>query len=265
MSTTQPFLTCPLTLDSPCCTGLHAQHIPGVFAVADAANGVGLLLGKARADFSHRTLASVLAHVGDGWKEGLKNQKTMFTLCAERVYVCVITADYSWNTNTPETFHWCPPRSAPRFQSNGSPWTPPTDVPPPRRQHAALSDPPMKRRGGTAVWVRLYRWGGHRSHSSRLDLSLPGGHFLSCHHLISTVSQINKQHKTDLVGAHDEHDAVHISLRAHFLFHLPQPAVEGIKTLPQAHVVNQQDPLTVLVEFVPHLRGKSEWGTIPIM
>lgn len=70
--------------------------------------------------------------------------------------------------------------------------------------------------------------------------------------------------ESDLVGADDEHDAFHVGLRAHFLLHLPQPAVEGIETLPEAHVVNQQHPLTVLVELVPHLRGKNKQESITI-
>lgn len=65
---------------------------------------------------------------------------------------------------------------------------------------------------------------------------------------------------SDLVGADDEHDAVHVGLGAHFLFHLPQPAVEGVETLPQADVVNQQHPLTVLVELITHLTGRKEGG-----
>lgn len=69
--------------------------------------------------------------------------------------------------------------------------------------------------------------------------------------------------ESDLVGADDEHDAVHVGLGAHFLFHLPQPAVEGVETLPQADVINQQHPLTVLVELITHLtekKKKSRWG-----
>lgn len=51
---------------SPCGTRLDAQHVPGVFAVADAANGVGLLFGEAHADLGHRTLPAILTHVSDG-------------------------------------------------------------------------------------------------------------------------------------------------------------------------------------------------------
>ncbi len=59
--------------------------------------------------------------------------------------------------------------------------------------------------------------------------------------------------KSDLVGADDEHDAVHVGLRAHFLFHLAEPAVESVETLPEADIVNQQHALTVLIELIPHL------------
>lgn len=59
--------------------------------------------------------------------------------------------------------------------------------------------------------------------------------------------------ESDLVGTDDEHDAVHVGLRTHFLFHLAQPAVEGVEALPQADVVHQQHALTVLVELVTHL------------
>lgn len=62
---------------------------------------------------------------------------------------------------------------------------------------------------------------------------------------------------SDLVGADDEHNAVHVGLRAHFLFHLPQPAIEGVETLPQADVINQQHPLTVLIELITHLTGRN--------
>lgn len=62
-------------------------------------------------------------------------------------------------------------------------------------------------------------------------------------------------HDSDLVGTDDKHNAVHVGLRAHFLFHLPQPAVQSIETLPEADVVNQQHPLAVLVELITHLEG----------
>lgn len=61
----------PLTSDSPCGAWFDAQHVPRVLAVTDASDGVGLLLGEADADLSHRTLAAVLAHVGDGREERL--------------------------------------------------------------------------------------------------------------------------------------------------------------------------------------------------
>lgn len=60
----------------------------------------------------------------------------------------------------------------------------------------------------------------------------------------------------DLIGTDDKHNAVHVGLRAHFLFHLAQPAVQRVETLTQAHVVHQQHTLTVLVEFVAHLEGE---------
>lgn len=63
---------------------------------------------------------------------------------------------------------------------------------------------------------------------------------------------------SDLVGADDKHDAVHVGLRAHLLLHLAQPAVEGVEALPEADVVNQQDPLAVLIELVTHLRDEAE-------
>lgn len=79
---------------------------------------------------------------------------------------------------------------------------------------------------------------------------------------------------SDLIGADDEHDAVHVGLGAHFLFHLAQPAVEGVKALPQADVVHQQHPLAVFVELITHLNagnneeqsageGKSSGSTAP--
>lgn len=63
--------------------------------------------------------------------------------------------------------------------------------------------------------------------------------------------------QSDLVGADDEHDAVHVGLRAHFLFHLAQPAVQSVEALTQADVVHQQDALTVLVELVTHLKPET--------
>lgn len=62
-------------------------------------------------------------------------------------------------------------------------------------------------------------------------------------------------YEPDLVGTDDKHDAVHIGLRAHFLFHLPKPAIQGIETLPEADVINQQHALTVFIELVTHLTG----------
>lgn len=64
-------------------------------------------------------------------------------------------------------------------------------------------------------------------------------------------------YRSDLVGADDEHNAVHVGLRAHFLFHLAEPAVEGVETLPEADVINQQHPLTVLIELITHLRDRN--------
>lgn len=61
--------------DSPRGARLDAQHVPRVLAVADASDGVGLLLGEAHADLGHGPLPSVLAHVGDGREERL-GQKT---------------------------------------------------------------------------------------------------------------------------------------------------------------------------------------------
>lgn len=52
--------------DSPRSARLDAQHVPGVLAVADASDGVGLLFGEAHADLGHRALPSILAHVSDG-------------------------------------------------------------------------------------------------------------------------------------------------------------------------------------------------------
>lgn len=57
--------------DSPRSARLDAQHVPGVLAVADASDGVGLLFGEAHADLGHRALPSILAHVGDGREERL--------------------------------------------------------------------------------------------------------------------------------------------------------------------------------------------------
>lgn len=63
-----------------------------------------------------------------------------------------------------------------------------------------------------------------------------------------------------LVGADDEDDAVHVGLRAHFLFHLCQPAVEGVEALPEANIVHQQHALTVLVKFISYLKQKEQMG-----
>lgn len=85
-----------LLLSSPCCTGFHAQHVPGVFAVPDAADGVGLLFGEAHADLGHRALPSVLTHVSDGREEGLEMRtSTLGTVC---VCVCVAPSQkHTWN------------------------------------------------------------------------------------------------------------------------------------------------------------------------
>lgn len=131
------------------------------------------------------------------------------------------------------------------FQSNGSPWTPPTGVPRPRPPHAASSGQPVKTRDGP---------------SPRTDTALVG--FVSHSWRLGLTPSPERRPKSDLVGADDEHDAFHVGLRAHFLLHLPQPAVEGIETLPEAHVVHQQHPLAVLVELVPHLRGENKRETI---
>lgn len=64
-------------------------------------------------------------------------------------------------------------------------------------------------------------------------------------------------YESDLVGADNEHDAVHVGLRAHFLLHLPEPAIESVETLPEADVINQQHPLTVLIELITHLTGRN--------
>lgn len=64
----------PRAPDSPCGAWLDAQHVPGVLAVADASNGVGLLFSKAHADFGHWALPSVLAHVGDRREERLQQR-----------------------------------------------------------------------------------------------------------------------------------------------------------------------------------------------
>lgn len=61
----------PSAPDSPCGARLDTQHVPGVLAVADASNSVGLLLGEAHADLGHGPLPSILAHVGDGGEERL--------------------------------------------------------------------------------------------------------------------------------------------------------------------------------------------------
>ncbi len=63
-------------------------------------------------------------------------------------------------------------------------------------------------------------------------------------------------HESDLVGTDNKHDAFHVGLRAHFLFHLPQPAVKGIETLPEADVVNQQHPLAVLIKLITNLKHR---------
>lgn len=55
-------------------TRFDTQHIPGVFAVANASDGVSLLFGEADTDLWHRTLSAVLAHVSDGWEESLRGQ-----------------------------------------------------------------------------------------------------------------------------------------------------------------------------------------------
>lgn len=68
----------PSAPDSPRGARLDTQHVPGVFAVADASNGVGLLLGEAHADLGHGALPSVLAHVRDGREERLRH-KTWYT------------------------------------------------------------------------------------------------------------------------------------------------------------------------------------------
>lgn len=91
------------------------------------------------------------------------------------------------------------------------------------------------------------------------NLSPPGGGLVSHDHLCPT-----QRPQSDLVGADDEDDAFHIGLRTHFLLHLSQPTVEGIETLPEAHVVHQQHTLAVLVELVPHLRRKNERETVNI-
>lgn len=62
--------------DSPRGAGLHPQHVPGVLAVADASDGVGLLLGEAHADLRHRPLPAVLTHVGDGGEERLQTRRS---------------------------------------------------------------------------------------------------------------------------------------------------------------------------------------------
>lgn len=56
----------PSVSNSPRGARLDAQHVPGVLAVADASDSVGLFLGEAHTDLGHRALPSVLAHVRDG-------------------------------------------------------------------------------------------------------------------------------------------------------------------------------------------------------
>lgn len=55
----------PCAPNSPRGARLDSQHVPGVLAVADASDGVSLLLGEAHADLGHWALPSILAHVGD--------------------------------------------------------------------------------------------------------------------------------------------------------------------------------------------------------
>lgn len=125
-------------------------------------------------------------------------------------------------------------------QSNGSLGTPPTGAPHPRPRPASLSGPPAQTGSLSAVRNRK---------------------FFFCN--VVLIHSCNKPRGSlDLIGADDKHDAVHVGLGTHFLFHLAQPAVEGVEALAQAHVVHQQHALAVLVELVAHLEKEKRKTTV---
>lgn len=109
-------------------------------------------------------------------------------------------------------------------QSSESLWTRPTDVPHPRPPPVSWSGRPVDRK---------------RFHSDSV--------------VYSTKIKVFMGISRDLVGADNKDDAVHVGLRTHFLFHLTQPTVQSVKTLPETHVIDQQDALTVFIEFITYL------------
>ncbi len=72
MQTTNRNTTKSKPVYSPRGTRFDPQHVPGVLAVSDTSDGVGLLFGEADADLRHRTLPAVLTHVGDGREKRLR-------------------------------------------------------------------------------------------------------------------------------------------------------------------------------------------------
>lgn len=61
-----------------------------------------------------------------------------------------------------------------------------------------------------------------------------------------------------LVRTDDEDNVLHVPVGAQLLLHLSQPRVQRIERLLLSDVVDQDDPLRVLVKLVPHLQGQRQ-------